>query len=200
MISTRILSIVALVALLLGSAPSQVNPDVAKKSREILGKMRQLEIVNQLAPLVLTKPQVNALLTVIERCRKKEFELEGKEAAQLRAVEPKVDEALKKGVNEGAVPTAELIRELNTMHTAFLIARGSVLEENVEAVLAVLKSNLNAGQLKAAEKSISPREFDPKAEPEKMTQDDRIRVFIRAVLTDDACYQVLVKMSMRPGP
>lgn len=200
MISTRILAIVAFVALLLVAAPSQVNPDTGKKSREILAKMRQLEVVNQLAPLVLTKAQANALLTVIERCRKKEFDLEAKEAAQLRSVEPKVDEALKKGVQEGAVPTGELIKELNTMHTAFLIARGSVLEENTEAVLAAMKSNLNAGQLKAAEKSINPKEFDPRAEPEKMTQDDRIRIFIKAVMTDAACYEVLVKMSMRPGP
>ncbi len=195
----RIIATTLLAGALAAVSVSQISPDVAKKSRDIQAKMRQLEVVNQLIPLVMTKDQVNKVLVVIEKCRKREFELEAKEAAQLRSVEKKLNEALDKGILEGVVPPNELIGELNTMYRAFLIGRGTVSEENTEAMLAVMKSTLNAGQLKAAEKSVNPKESNPSAEPEKMTQDERLRYFIRTVMLDWACYDVLVRLAAKPA-
>jgi hypothetical protein len=186
---------IALILLVIG----QTGPtaDKAKHSSEILKKARHLDILNHMLPLVLTKAQIDKLLPALERCRAREAEVQGKEADVMRTMEAKIDAALDKGINNGTVPPKELLQELNKMFIAFSMSRQAVSDENTDAILALMKAEFNPGQLKAAQNSIDPKAYDPGAKPEEMTQDERLRFFIKAVMLDGACYDVLVKLSAK---
>ncbi len=177
--------------------PNTISPEKSKKSNEILVKARQVDLLNQLLPLVLTTDQINKLLPVLEKVRSKENEVAAKEAEQMRVMEPKIDSALQKGVKDGVVPTKELLRELNNMFIAFTMIREAITDENVNTILTGLKATLNAGQLKAAQNSMDPKAFDPAAKPSEMTSDDKLKVFIKNVLMDWICYDLLVKLAQK---
>lgn len=186
-----------LIALLFSAiaAPAQAQTDKQKKSTELLGKARQIDLLNMVLPLVMTKSQINQMLPLLEKARAKEKVIESREADMMRSMETKINTALDKGINDGVVPSLELLKELNRMFIAFSMSREATITENVEAILEGLKRSLNSGQIKAAANSIDPKAFDPSADPAKMSQDDRLKFFIRANLLDPLCYDVLVKLS-----
>jgi hypothetical protein len=185
------------IALLAATAvlPAQVSPDKGERSRKILAKARHIDLLNHLLPLVLTKEQINKILVVLEKCRAKEDDISNREADQLRAVELKIDEALDKGIKGGVVPSKDLLRELNSVFISFEMRRRAASEENADDILAVLKTTLNAGQLKAAANSVDPKAYDPGVDVAKLTDDERAKYFIRAVMLDWFTYDLLVKLA-----
>lgn len=174
---------------------SQLSPEKAKKSDDILKKARQLDLLNHLLPLVLTKDQINKLLVVVEKSRARVDQIRQMEATDLLKYETKVDDAVSKGVNKDMVPAKALLVELNKLFTAFGIRRSIAAGENADEVLAVFKKELNEGQRKAAMNSHDIKAFDPKIDVSKLTDDDKLKFYIKDVILDPYAYDLLIRMS-----
>lgn len=174
---------------------SQFTPARAKKSDEILVKARQLDLLNHLLPLVMTKDQLNKVLTVVERCRAKVDRIRLDEANELLKYEPKIIDAIDRGVNKDLVPSKTLMVDLAKSFNAFSIRRQVAAGENADEVLAVMKKELNAGQLKAAANSHDHKVYDPNLDVSKLTEDDKLKFYIKDVILDPSCYELLIKLT-----
>lgn len=157
-------------------------------------KVRRLQIVDQLLPVLLTKEQIKALLPVIEKSRQKEVDLEKKELEKMKEFEPKLDKALNEAMKEGKTPTAEFVAEYQRLFNAFGVGRSVLKGGSAHEVMLKMKEVCNEGQLKAAENALDPRLFGT-VDPEQMTSDAKIKLWIQEVLLDRASYDLLVDMS-----
>ena len=176
-------------------ALTQLSPEKAKKSEEILIKMRQIDLLNYIVPLVLTKDQINKLLVVVEKCRSKVDQVRNDEAAELLKFESKVTDAINKGINKDITPGKTLMIELNNNLTKLAFRRQLVGDENADLVLAVFKKELNEGQRKAAMNAHDIKAFDPRVDVSKLTDDDKLRFFIKDVILDPHAYDLLIRIS-----
>lgn len=183
------------VTMLLGHASATQNPsEDAKKSDAVMMKFRQIDLLNQLIPLALTKDQIEKLLPSVERARAKVRETEKDEAKTLASYDKKITDEINRCIEKGEPPKRELLQELAVATKLMADNRSVIASENTEAVLKVFKETLNAGQLKAAENSLKPELFDPSLKSDKMTSDDKLRFFIRDILLDPQAYDVLVRL------
>lgn len=183
------------ITILLGHAHAAQTPsDDAKRSDAIMMKFRQIDLLNQLIPLALTKDQIEKLLPSVERARAKVRETEKDEAKTLTGYDKKVTDAINHCIEKGEPPSRDLLMELAVATKLMADNRSVIASENTEAVLKVFKETLNAGQLKAAENSLKPELFDPSLKADKMTSDDKLRFFIRDILLDPQAYDVLVRL------
>lgn len=193
----RTLLALLLSLMLVGGVSAQSAADRAKKSDEILHKIKQLDLMNQLLPLLMTKDQLKKILPAIEKARQKVDQAMTKEFDMLRQFEGKVAKAHSDAFDKGAVPGRDLLNEIIKMFKALNIYRALIADENTDAVIKVLKETLNAGQIKAATNALDPQTFDPSLKPEQMTEDQKLRFFVKEILLDPAAYDVLVEMNRR---
>ena len=84
---------------------------------------------------------------------------------------------------------------MNRLFSAFTVRRQIAAGENADAVLAVLKSTLNAGQIKAAANSEDMKAFDPNLDPAKLSDDDKLKFYIKDIVLDPQAYDLLMRMS-----
>lgn len=164
------------------------------QSAATLQKMRQLDLLNQLIPLVLTKEQIRKVLPVIERARRDVKVQEDEEAKLLAQKAAQIDKAVKDGVEKGDVPNKELLKELNAMIRFFDMKRDAVANDNTQMVLEVMKTTLNAGQLKAAANSLNLKAFNPSIKVEELKEEDKLKFFVREIMLDPLAYDILVRM------
>lgn len=167
----------------------------AKKSDEIVMKMRQIDLLNQIIPLVLTKDQINQLLPAIERARAKAALVQKDEASALRKLDGKISEAIKKAIETGVAPPKDLLNELATATTAMTEKRLLAMDENTDAVYKVFSDTCNAGQKKAAANSFSPAFINPGVKPDQLTDVQKIRFFVDNVLLDPQAHDLLVALA-----
>jgi hypothetical protein len=173
----------------------QLTPDKAAKSLELLTKSRQLDLLNHMVPLIMTKEQINRILVPVEKARASVERIKLMEANDLIKYESKINDAVTKGINRDQVPAKALLVELNKLYTGFTIRRNVAAGENADLVYEVLQKELNAGQLKAAANSLDIKAYDPNIDPAKLTEEAKIKFFIKDIFLDPACYDLLVKMS-----
>jgi len=163
-------------------------------SQETMKKMRQVDLLNHLLPLVMTKDQIRKLLPTIEKARrdvKLQIAEEDKLIAQYSA---KVDKAVQDGVEKGDVPDTALLKELNALIRTMSMKREAVASDNTNMVLEVLKTTLNAGQLKAAGNSLDFKTYNPGVKTEEIKDDDRLKLFVREVVLDPYAYDIMTRM------
>jgi hypothetical protein len=183
---------------LVSSAPAQLaSDDQAKRSDEILKKMRQIDLLNQMLPLALSKDQINKLLPSIEKARQRVKDQQKEEFKLMTQYEGKIDAAVKAGIDKGDVPDIALLRELNAVMTTMELRRDAVASENADAVLSEMKKALNAGQLKVAANSLNPKLFDPSVKVDEMTQDQKILFFVRNIMLDPHSYDLMRQLLKR---
>lgn len=173
------------------------SPGIAEKSDQILDKVTQLDILNRLLPLVLTKEQYGKILPAVEKARQRVRDTQKKEADELKSLEPKLDTAMKDALDKGKVPTQELLKESSALFNQFRQRRLLVGIENEDAVLKVTKETLNLGQFKAAVNAFSPRLADPTLDPAKLDDDTKLRLFVRTILLHPGAYDLLLKLSKK---
>ncbi len=175
---------------------SQVTQEErAKKSDQILIKMRKLDLMNQMLPLLLTKDQMRKILPAVEKGRQAVREQEKLEFDYLRKLEPKVDEALKEAEDKGKVPTRELLKEAITTFTMFGLKRRAVADDNADLVLKAFNSTLDAGQRKVAMNLLDPSASQPGIDVKSMKDDDKVRFYVKFVILDPLAYDILLQMS-----
>jgi len=193
---TRILICLAIVIGMLASAPAMAQTsDQGAKSDKVLMKLRQIDLLNMLIPLALTKDQIEAILPAIERARQNVRRVEKDEAATLEKLDSKVSDAIKKSIETSVAPPKALLDELAQTTKDMGDARVAAVDENTMNVLKVFVATVNAGQKKAAVNSFSPAYIDPKAKPDTVTDDEKITFFVRDILLDPQAYDILVQMS-----
>lgn len=171
------------------------TPEQSKKSAEILAKMRQIDLLTQLIPLALTKDQINTLLPVIERARAKLTQLNKDEATALEKLDSKITEAIKKSVETSVAPPKALLDELAEATMKMSLNRDAAGDEFTDLILKTFTDTCNAGQRKAAANSLAPQLFDPSLKPDKMTEQEKLRFFVRNILLDPQAYDVLVQLA-----
>lgn len=187
----QFLALLALSIVTLPAYAQSTSDQRAERSTRILTQVHRLDLLNQILPILLTKEQINKILPSLEKAKQSIRETEAKEVELLKTIEAKVDEAVKNGVEKGEVPSRELLKKVLATFQYFQIARQSVIEANVDRTVEAMKSCMNAGQTKSAMNAIDWKKFDPSLNPEKMSDDEKLRLYVKVVLLDPLAYEVL---------
>ncbi len=188
--------VMAIVLLALtGMTFAQGADERGKKADQILAKVRQIDLLNQILPVLMTKEQLNKILPVIEKARQAVRDQQRREYDQLVKLEPDLDKAIKEGNEKGLLPGTEIIKRTFAVFKAFAITRKSVADENTANVIAIVKETLNAGQLRSMQNALSPQSFDPSLDPAKMTEDQKLKFFVESILLDPMAYDVMIKIA-----
>ncbi|MBN9501915.1 MAG: hypothetical protein J0H02_09100 [Armatimonadetes bacterium] len=187
------LLVLALLFALVGSSIAQTS-DKAKRAAETMDKFRQVDVLTMLLPMVLTKEQIRKILPDIEKARQDVKKQEQEEADLILKYSERVDQAIKAGVDEGEVPKSDLLREMRALVQTMTMKRRAVASDNVDLVFATVKKVLNEGQLKAAANSLRASDFMPADKAEALSEDDKVKLFVREILLEPHAYEILVKM------
>ena len=165
------------------------------ESARLNRKIQQVMLLNQILPVVFTKPQLKQLLPVIEKAREAEADLAAKELKLLKKSEGKLDNALDQALKKGRIVTGKEMDDIQKVLSAFSITRKMMVQEQSENVRLAMVKICNKGQLKGAAQSFDPRWFDRTLDPDKLNEEVRLRMFIRLVLLDPEAYPLLVQLS-----
>lgn len=187
-----------IVALLLISSVGAIAQDAkAVQSRldEIAAKARRADLLNQILPVLMTKPQMKALLPVMEKCRQKVRETEAAELKALKGLELKVDKAISDGLTRNQVPPRNTMKEIASTYRVLGMIRAAVIGENTDSIYAVLDRELNDGQKKAAFNALNPTAFDPKLDKASMSNEKKLKFWIKIILLDNEAYDLIFKLS-----
>ena len=172
-----------------------IDPQEAAQSTQVLNKMRKVELLNQILPLVLTKDQILQILPVIERVRAKQKALTQKEHDELLQFDKNSGDAVDAGL-KGQMPDQKFVRDLEVFYEAVDISRQALMGENLDAMMAVLAKALNKGQLKVMANSLTVKFFEPDITTDEAKDDEvKERIFVREILLDPLTYDLLVQMS-----
>jgi len=179
-------------------APAQSsNSDRAAHATKILVKVRQVDLLNQILPLLMTKKQLEDILPYIERIRADHRKTEIMEYDMLVKFEPMLDQAIKDGIEKDLLPSNDVFKEGIPMFTMFTIRRNAISQENLDGMMTLLEKTLNAGQKKAMTFAMKPTIVQSGIDPAKMTDIQKQRYFVDYILLDPAAYELLVKLSQR---
>jgi len=184
-------------SLALAAAPQQATQPASQPDpkQDINYQIAKLDALNHVLPLLLTKDQANKILTALEKVREKERQVRKMEDDQLKPFRERIAKAVEDGEKKKLVPDRQLLADLAKLLGAFDRVRAATAEDNVSLIEETLKSTLNAGQLKTLAKSLDPRFFAPDLKIEEITDSERIRIFIRAILLQPATYDLLVELA-----
>lgn len=186
---------VALLGALAGSASAQQNPLAPSAEKMAFDvKVRKIDLLNQILPVLFTRKQIDALLPVIERARVRVKETRKKEDVLIKDFQKSVDEAIKNGTEKQSVPPRKILTDLTRLLEAIRITRQMVAAENAKSVQEVFDKVCNAGQRKVAAQSLALGMFEPAPDPEKVTEAQRELIFVREILLDPLAYDLLVDL------
>ncbi len=185
-----------LALLVLGLAVPSLSFSQNSEATKITDKIHRLDVLNQILPVLMTKDQIKKLIVEIEKVRQTFKDNEKKELEALQKVEARVAAEVKRCTEKGDIPDEKLMAELGNLRSTFIANRGKMSVVNTANIYLAMKETLNEGQMKAAGNSIDPRYFGV-ADPEKVSQEDKLRLWIQNVLLDAVTYDVLVELSKK---
>lgn len=193
--------IAAAVLVAVGSLPflatAQINSATAKKSDEVGLKIRKMDLINQLLPVLLTPEQLKKILPAVEKARKADTDQQIREAELLRKLEPSLDKAIADAMkSRKTVPTETLSKSASTLK-AMRVSRNLMVDQQIAATLAVVNSTLDEGQKKAAANSMPVSSFWPGKKSEEISQNDKLRTWVKYVLLDQGSYDLLLALSRK---
>ncbi|MBI1755567.1 MAG: hypothetical protein HYR64_00480 [Fimbriimonas ginsengisoli] len=191
----RPIAFVLLLALAAGAVFGQTPQEKDKASDAVFNKIRKIDLLFNISPLVLTKAQINALLPVLEKCRQRIRETRDLEYDQYRAVELRIDKSIEIALTKGDTPSRQLRSELTLLLSKLDTTRAIIVQLNIGEILPVFDKVLNAGQRKAAANSLRPETFGLDVKLDKMTQEEKEKLFIREIILDPLTYDMLVEMA-----
>lgn len=192
------LSIFAFLFLVIGLVAPASAADAkqqAKRSDEVLGKFKELDLLNQILPLLMTKEQMRKILPDIEKARDVVRKTQEEEYKTLIKLEETLDKLLKAGYENGRVATDEELKPIYTSLAKMRKARQVLADVNAGTVLAKLKETLDKGQLAAARNALSPSALDPSVDVAKLDDDGKLLFYVRWILLDPLTYDILLKLS-----
>ncbi len=185
----------ALIALVPALGAAQVLPQSTAAASEIQKKVRKVDLLNQILPVLLTPDQIKKLLPVIEKARQEEAKLTREEESILRGLDADLDKAIEEGLEKRLVPSVELINRVFKTYRAIATARSVLVEQQGQLLLDKAKEVLNEGQIKAARNAIDPRVYAPDIDPETVSDEEKLRYWVTGILLDPMAYDLLVTLS-----
>jgi hypothetical protein len=192
-----LLSILLLFALAAAAAAQPITTDKGKRSDEIYIKIRKIDLLSQLLPLVLTKEQINnTLLPSIEKARQRIRLVLSAEDDEVGSLEDRVNEVLKNALERGVFPPPTFTDEIERRSRGMATRRSVEIANQTEEILKAVKPVMTAGQWKVMAGTFPARVADPTAtDPEKVSEDLRVRVFIQRVLLDPLTRELLMDIA-----
>lgn len=182
-------------ALLVGAQASTQPAPPPDPKQDVNYQIAKLDALNHILPLLLTRDQANKILAALERAREKERQVRKVEDDQLKPFRERIAKAIEDGEKRRQVPERQLLADLAKLLEAFDRVRAVTLNDNVAMIEETLKATLNSGQLKTMAKSLDPRFFAPDMKLDEISESERIRIFIRAILLQPATYDLLVELA-----
>jgi hypothetical protein len=191
--STWILSLCLLCAALPTATQTTTKPDPYGVD-PILQTLGEIDIANQILPLLLTKEQTNEILTIIERTRAAVKEQQKKEADALKALKAEADKVHKEAVEMGKVPSQEFLKKVNDLFAGWERERLNLKAKNTILLMSRIKDILNEGQIKAAT-GVVDKVYDEQLKEfvENPTDDQKLSYYVVHVFFNDAAYEFLRK-------
>ena len=176
---------------------AQLTDEQKKKSDQVLHDIRKLELYNYILPVLLTKEQTNDLMTILEvhRADSKRYELN--EHKFLIEAGKEISDALKEAMEKGKISDPEVMDKAAKLFTAFTVLRKSLVDDTAKKLGDKMRSKLNEGQIRSAANAFDPRIFDPSLDPEKMTEAEKLEMWILIVLMDPIAYDIMLELSRK---
>jgi hypothetical protein len=190
-----LLCIALLITLVSGASAQPITTERGKKSDEIFLKIRKIDLLNQILPLILTKEQINKLLPAIERSRAKQKQILSGEDDELAKLQAEVDETYKKAIEKDEYPTKEFLNKISSKTAEMSLKRDLALTEMTEDLTKALDATLHEGQKKALINSFSPKFIDPTKKPEEIPDTTKMRFFVQRVLLDPLTRELLIEIA-----
>lgn len=172
---------------LLASTSVNAQDDATK----ILNKMRRVDLLNQILPVLMTPEQLQKLLPPIEAARKAKNDIERSELTEMKKLEAELDAAIKEAKEKSQVPSSQLQTKIFTLLKILENNRKAMVNEQNEAVLKAVEENLDEGQIKAATNSLTL------PDGQKLSDRAKLSHWVRAVLMDPLSYDLLVELSRK---
>ena len=169
----------------------------ATHSQDVQTKMRKVDLLLQIMPLVLRKDQFGPILAELERIRAKQAEVLSREDDEIIKLEGKLDEALKKANEDGVYPSRDLQLECFKLTRALGIVRNMARVDFASQLYKVVDTVFDKGQKAIAAKSLDWKLMDPSLKLDEKPQEDQIKFYLRLVLLDPLAYDVLVDLSKK---
>lgn len=164
------------------------------KSDAILAKMRRIDLLNQILPILMTKKQIGDVLSAIEKARANAERTKKFEYETLLGFDKELDTTIKAGIEKGEMPNKDFVKKLTKTFSVMGINRSVAVGENVTMVIDAMKKTLNVGQIKAAAGALDVTYFEPGLKPEEWTQEKKLDVYVRVVILDPLAYDLLKEM------
>jgi hypothetical protein len=174
---------------------AQTREEEGARSTKILDEIRDVDLLNKILPIIWTKAQINAVLPSIEKVRTKVIQTHHEEYKVLVELDAQVAAAVDKAINDGEPPGKKLMNELEARLEQMQVARLAIGRNNENLVYDAMMPVLNSGQKKAMANALDPHLMNPELITEKMSDEDKIRFFIRNILLDPLAYDIMVKLS-----
>jgi hypothetical protein len=184
-----------LIALAAAAVAQPISTERGKKSDEIFLKLRKIDLLNQILPMLLTKDQINKLLPAIEQARAKMKLVLTSEDEELAKLQSRVDETYEKAIEKGEYPPKDFLTAVSNKTREMGQKRQFALIEMVEAVTKVVESTLNEGQRKAMINSFTPAFIDPSKKPDELSDSTKMRFFVERVLLDPLTRELLIEIA-----
>lgn len=158
----------------------------------ILQTLAEIDISNQILPLLLTKDQTNRLLTLLERARAEAKQQQKKEADALKALKPEADKVREEAVKLGKVPSQEFLTKVNDMFASWEKERLNIRAKNTILFMSSVKEILNEGQIKAAV-GVVDKVYDEQLREfvENPTDDQKLAYYVVHVFFNDTAYEFM---------
>lgn len=203
MIMKRSLIAILCLSLFCTSALAQqplATPEHAAASARVMKKFHQVMLIGQLLPILFNKDQWNSVLEAVEKTREQVRKTQENEYNVLVGDESILDDMIDAGLKKEQEPDLKKLTKFETDLKNLGITRQIVAAGNVETVMTVVKKVADVGQLHEMEGSLNIHDLDPSLDPKTMSEDDKLRFFIKSVLLDPDAYELMVKISIKASP
>ncbi|MBS1717308.1 MAG: hypothetical protein JSS72_06220 [Armatimonadetes bacterium] len=156
-------------------------------------KLHRLTSSGLLQPLLLKKAQLSAVLEAFADCKHRVDETISQNNTLMRMQMPKLDQALKLA-KEGKPTPQALLKDIQAASSACDSAREITARVNVDQMLGVVKKVCDRGQLKVMANELHPADYGITTDPDKVSYEQRIELFVRYVLLDPDAHQILIDL------
>ena len=195
--TTRSLTVFVALICLFSVSSAQLTEAQMKESDQILTKIRQMELYNQLLPVLFKPDEARALLPILERHRAEARKIEQSEHKMLRPLDKDLDDVIKRAQEKGELPDQKVMKHALNLFRTFEMVRKALLDATAQELIQTMRQTLDEGQVRAATNAINPREFDPSLDPEKMTEDEKLVLWVKVVLMDSLAYDIMLGFSRK---
>jgi TolA-binding protein len=166
----------------------------SERADRVAAKVHELELLNQILPVLFTKDQLGKILPIIEKSRKAKRQLQIDEQKVMMTLEKELDDAIKEAYAKKKVPTTEITSKVFGTYKNMSTARQVLVGSFVEQIFDVMKAECDEGQRKAAALALQDYVLTDLEKKMELTEENRLRIWIRIVLMNHDAYDVLVKL------